>query len=219
MDILWSGALMVPIIVVCAITPPRKRNPKELSGWLALAALCHRYSGSSESALDQDLRVCRSDDPVGGLLSNLRNLRRLAAKPGDFSGSLVDKSALLTLYIACLNRGILDFYTGGKVLMQSNVDKHHVLPRAQFSEPNRYTADNIANMAFINGDVNKSINQTGPEVYLEHLTKKVLDSQCIPTDSSLWRIRESEAFWRARRNLLAQSFNDYLRKSLASRRL
>jgi hypothetical protein len=48
MEILWSGSLLVPIIAVCAITPPRQRDSKGLMGWLALAALLHRYSGSSQ---------------------------------------------------------------------------------------------------------------------------------------------------------------------------
>ena len=167
MDILWSGALIVPLIAVCASTPPRQRDSKELAGWLALAALCHRYSGSSETALDQDLRACRTSDPVGGLLANLRAIRTsLVAEPEDFSGALADRSGLLALYVACMNRGILDFYTGAKILLQNNVDRHHILPRAQFPEDVRATADNIANMAFIAGDVNKSIGQSGPEVYL-----------------------------------------------------
>ena len=70
-----------------------------------------------------------------------------------------------------------------KVLLQSNVDRHHILPRAQFPENLRPTADNIANVAFIAGDVNKSIGQAGPEVYLAKVKTRVLESQCIPTDS------------------------------------
>jgi len=220
MDILWSGALLVPLIALCATMPPRQRDSKELAGWLALAALCHRYSGSSETALDQDLRACRAAEPVGSLLTNLRAVKTsLLAQPEDFGGALADRSGLLTLYIACMNRGVLDFYTGGKVLLQNNVDRHHILPRAQFPEGLRTTADNIANMALIAGDVNKSIGHTGPEVYLAKVKPRVLESQCIPTDSTLWRIDQADAFWRARRELLAQSFNEYVREALPQRRI
>jgi hypothetical protein len=72
MEILWSGALLVPLIVLCAITPPRQRESRGLVAWLALAALLHRYSRSSETALDQDLRACRASDPIGAPLANLR---------------------------------------------------------------------------------------------------------------------------------------------------
>lgn len=220
MNILWSGALLVPVIALCATMSPRDRDSNELAGWLALAALYHRYSGSSESALDQDLRACRTPDPIGALLTTLRATRTsLVADPKDFAGGLVDRSGLLALYIACLNRGVLDFYTGGKVLLQNNVDRHHILPRAQFPEDQRPVADNIANVAFITGDVNKSIGQSGPEVYLKKVKSKILESQCIPQDSTLWRIDEADSFWLARRQLLADSFNDYIRKSLPNRRV
>jgi hypothetical protein len=220
MNILWSGALVVPLIALCAITAPRNRDANELAGWLALAALFHRYSGSTESALDQDLRACRMNDPVGALLSNLRTSKTsLLAEPEDFSGSLVDKSGLLALYIACMNRGVLDFYTGGRVLLQRNVDRHHILPRAQFPESIRYAADTIANVAFIAGDVNTAIAHSGPEVYLKRVDSRVLQSQCIPTNRDLWSIDSAEEFWQARRELLAASFNEYIRKSLPSRRL
>jgi hypothetical protein len=220
MDILWSGALLVPLIALCANTEPRQRDARELAGWISLATLYHRYSRSSETALDQDLKACRAPDPVGALLTNLRSVRTsLVADAKDFTGALVDRSGLLALYVSCLNRGILDFYTGGKVLLQGNVDRHHILPRAQFPEKLRPTADTIANMAFIAGDVNKSIGQAGPEVYLAKLDTKVLRSQCIPTDSALWRIDQAEAFWRARRELLAESFNEYIREAFPQRRV
>ena len=88
MDILWSGSLLVPIIALCATTPPRQRDSKGLVGWLALAALLHRYSGSSETRLDEDLKACREADPIGALLKNLRQRRpALVAHPGGLRGS------------------------------------------------------------------------------------------------------------------------------------
>jgi hypothetical protein len=94
-----------------------------------------------------------------------------------------------------------------------------VVPRAQFPEPLRSTAGIIANVAFIAGDVNKSIGQTEPEVYLKRLKPRILKSQCIPTDSSLWAIEQAEEFWRARRKLLAESFNEYVGTGLPHRRV
>jgi hypothetical protein len=219
MDILWSGALLVPLIALCATTRPKNRDARALVAWLALAALLHRYSGSSETALDQDLRACRGDDAIGALLGNLRQGRpSLAAHPNDFAGALNDRSGLLASYIACMHRGILDFYTGGKVLLHSAIDRHHILPRGQFSEKVRSSADTIANIAFISGDVNKSIGQSGPEVYLRRIGQQVLKSQCVPTDSSLWAIDRADDFWTARRELLAKSFNNFIKESLPNRR-
>ncbi len=220
MEILWSGALLVPLIVLCAITPPRERNSRALIGWLALAALLHRYSGSSETALDQDLRACRAPDPIGALLANLRQVRpSLMASPNDFGGTLNDKGGLLAVYIACMHRGIFDFFTGGKILLQNAVDKHHILPRGQFPQASRSKADNLANLAFIAGDVNRSIGQSGPEVYLKRISPKVLESQCVPQNKRLWAIDRAKEFWKIRRDLLTESFNDFLRETLPQRRL
>jgi hypothetical protein len=219
MDIIWSGSLIVPVIALCATMPSRERDAKGVAAWVALAALLHRYSRSSDTALDQDLRACRTTDPIGALLTNLRGVRSsLRAEPSDFMGALADRSGLLALYVACMHKGILDFFTGGRVLLQNNVDRHHILPRSQFPESKRVGADIVANIAFVSEDVNKSIGQRGPEVYLKQLKPQILHSQCVPTDSSLWSIERAKEFWQARCSLLADAFNEYVREGLPGRR-
>lgn len=220
MDILWSGSLLVPLIAICARQSPRERDVKGMMGWLALAALCHRYSGASETALDQDLRACKDPDPIRSLLKNLKDAREsLRAAPSDFSGALADRSGLLALFIACKHRGLLDFFSGARVLSHGNVDRHHILPRGQFLEHLRHSSDNLANIAFISGEANKSLGLTGPEVYLKKIAPKILKSQCIPMDESLWKVDSAPEFWANRKELLAFAFNDFLRVSFPDRRL
>ena len=217
MDILWSGALLVPIIALCEFIRPRELDPNGMAGWLAMAALLHRYSAASESSLDQDLRACRSDDPIGKLLSNVRRERSFKASPNDFKGALNDKGALFASYIACRQMGLRDLFSGSQILLQASVDRHHLLPRAQFSEPDRQKSDTVANIAFITGGINRSIGAASPDVYLAKITPEVRASQCIPDDESLWRIDQCEEFWSERRRLLADAFNQALRKLLPGR--
>jgi hypothetical protein len=220
MEILWSGSLLVPVIALLATTPPKGRDTREMMGWLALATMLHRYSGSSDTALDQDLRACRATDPIGALLTNLRQSRTsLLAVHADFAGSLNDRSALLAAYIACRHRQMKDFFTGQSVVMQEDIDRHHILPRRQFPEAIRSTADKVANVAFITGEVNKAISHTGPEVYLKEIAPDLLKSQCVPVDPTLWRIKNAEAFFIARRKLLAEALNDYTSGALPGRKL
>lgn len=219
MDILWSGALLVPIIALCATHPPMKRDVPGMAGWLALAALLHRYSKSTETALDQDLRACRASDPIGALLTNIRReTKGIRALPEDFAGGLADKSGLFALYVACYHRGLKDLFSGGRIIHQGAVDRHHILPRAQFPEHQRAVADCVANIAFVSGGANRSVGSTGPEVYLAKLDRRVLESQCIPVDKRLWRINRAKAFWAARRELLAAAFDDYTKAVLPKRR-
>jgi hypothetical protein len=222
MDILWSGALLVPIIALCAITKPQRRDARGMVGWLAAAALLHRYSHSTETALDEDLKACRASDPIGALLRNLRKDEGsdgMKATPEDFSGSLTDKGALFGVYVACHHRGAKDLFSGGKILLQANIDRHHILPRAQFPELRQREADTVANIAFVTSPANKSVGMSGPEVYLGRLAEPVLESQCIPTDEELWRIDRAEKFWATRRALLAEAFNGFLQATLPARRL
>jgi hypothetical protein len=220
MDILWSGALLVPVIALCATMPVRERNPRAIAGWLAMAALLHRYSGAAQSSLDQDLKACRSPDPIGALLSNVRRDEGgFGAIPNDFRGSLMDRGALFAAYIACRHMGLRDLFSGGKLLLQSSVDRHHILPRAQFPERQRADADTVANIAFVGGSANRSIGSASPDVYLRKLQSEVLRSQCIPTDEQLWSIDSATDFWKERRELLASAFNAYLRSALPGRRI
>ena len=219
-EILWSGSLLVPIIALLATKSPKDRDVKGMVGWLALATILHRYSGSSETALDQDLRACRSDDPIGALLANLRKSRpSLLATQAEFSGSLNDRSALLAAYIACHYRDMKDFFTGQRIVLQADIDRHHILPRRQFPESIRNTADTVANIAFITSEVNKEISHSGPEVYLKKINRAFLESQCVPLDDALWRIDKAGAFFLARRTLLAKAFNEYVREALRGRKL
>lgn len=191
MDILWSGALMVPIIAMMADAKPCKAEPKGMMGWMALAALTHRYSASTETALDQDLKACRAQDPLGALLSNLRDRQRtngLLSQPRDFAGSLNDRSGLLATYIACKHRGMQDVFTRQNIAMHDGIDRHHILPRRQFPEARRSAADVLANIAFITSEVNKAISHMGPEVYLKDIAQPLLESQCIPVEPDLWAL-------------------------------
>jgi hypothetical protein len=220
MDILWSGALLVPVIAMLATAPPGKSDPKGMVGWLALAAMLHRYSRASDTALDQDLRACRAGDPITGLLTNLRQHRAaLQARPADFCGSLNDRSGLLAAYIACMNSEMKDLFTGQKIVMQDDIDRHHILPRRAFPESDRPRSDNVANIAFITSEVNRQISHTGPDIYLKEIEPTLLESQCIPVDQSLWNIREANAFFAARRKILAESFNEFVGSALRRRRL
>ncbi|MBK7832647.1 MAG: DUF262 domain-containing protein [Gemmatimonadetes bacterium] len=218
-DLLPSGALMVPVIALCA-TKSRELDHKAVAGWLAMAALLHRYSGAAESALDQDLRACRTQDWIGGLLSNVRrSVGGFGAIADDFKAPLMDRGALFGAYVACRHRGLTDLFSGSRLMLQANVDRHHVLPRAQFAEKARPSADCVANIAFVSAQANRSVGAASPDVYLGRIADEVLTSQCIPGDRALWRIERAGDFWEARREMLAEAFNGFLQDALPTRRI
>jgi hypothetical protein len=221
MGILWSGSLLVPVIALCATVPPKDRDDREIAGWVALAALHHRYSRSAETALEQDLRACRNQDPIRALLENLKQGRKyLGATDADFDGLIADKSGLLATYIACKQLGAKDLFTGRTIQARCRTDRHHILPRALFQQGfKRQRADVLANIAFVISDTNKSINDANPAAYLSAISTRILKSQAIPLHKPYWDVSKAESFWDARKKLLEEAFNAFLKSAFSTRRL
>jgi hypothetical protein len=221
MSILWSGNLLVPVIALCATVPAKQRDDREIAGWVALAALHHRYSRSAETALEQDLRACRAQDPIRALLENLKQGRKyIGSTEADFDGLIADKSALLATYIACKHLGAKDLFTGRTIQARCKIDRHHILPRALFQHGfERDRADVLANIAFIISDTNQSINDANPAAYLSTINTKILASQAIPLHKANWDISKAEVFWDERKKLLAEAFNAFLKSAFSRRRL
>lgn len=101
--------------------------------------------------------------------------------------------------------------------MQDDVDRHHILPRAQFDRDVRPAADTLAKIAFLNGDTNKSVGAQSLDVYLAKLKAKVIDSQRNSRDKELWDVDEAEAFGAERREMLADGINDFIAECLPAR--
>ena len=217
MSLLWSGSLLIPPLVMCATQSPRERDARQIASWIALAALAHRYSAASATALEQDLKAAVSEDPMRGLLRNLRkHWSKLRADESDFDTSLQDRGALFAAYVACRHQGAKDLFTGQRIedRMGSNsvIDRHHIIPRATFSPEKRRDADVVANIAFILKDTNGSIGKDAPSDYLTRVSAERLKAQCIPVDKDIWKKGKHSDFWGARRQLLADSFNDFVQE-------
>jgi hypothetical protein len=219
MDILWSGTLLVPVIVLCASTSKSAHDHQAIAGWLTLAALTHRYFKGTDS-LDQDLRACRADDPIGKLLANIRrDGRGLQATAEDFKGRSSDKGALFGLYAACRHMGLCDIFTGTRISLPGRIEPHYLLPRAQFSPSRKAGVDTLANVAFVDGATTRTDGPTSPDVYLGRLNQTALASQCIPSEQDHWRPEQADQFWEDRRVLVASALTDFLRTKLSPKRM
>lgn len=217
MDILWSGTLLVPLIVLCDSRLKSAQDRQAIAGWLALASLFHRYFRGTDG-LDQDLKACRADDPIGKLLANVRrDSRGLRVFPDDFRGKSSDKGALFAVYAACRHRGLCDLFTGAPVSAPGRVESQYMLARAHFSPGKRTSADTLANVGFVDGESTRPGGSTAPEVYLARLKGAAITSQCIPTNQDLGCVEKADLFWEERRTLLADAFSSFLHAKLGKR--
>lgn len=187
--------------------------------WFVQAAMWGRFSGSTESFIDQDLAALEGAD--GGLDKLLEQLRLwhggLRAEPGHFTGWSLGARFYPVLYLLTRMGGSRDWGTGlalkasllGKM---SRLEVHHIFPKAQLYKRKykKPEVNALANFCFLTKDTNLHITDRLPEEYfpeVEAAHKGALASQWIPDDPSLWKIDRFPDFLEARKVLLAAELN------------
>lgn len=197
-------------------------NDKErdkLLFWYVQAAMWGRFSGSTESFIDQDLAAL--EGPDGGLDPLLEQLRLwhggLRAEAGHFTGWSLGARFYPVLYLLTRMGEARDWGTGlplrasllGKM---SRLEVHHIFPKAQLYKRRyrRPEVNALANFCFLTKDTNLNISATLPEIYFPQVEAShpgALASQWIPMDPQLWKIENFCDFLEARKELLAAELN------------
>lgn len=187
--------------------------------WFLQAAMWGRFSGSTESYIDQDLAALEGDD--GGVDKLLEQLRLwqggLRAEPGHFTGWSLGARFYPVLYMLTRMGEARDWGTGlplkatllGKM---SRLEVHHIFPKAQLYKRNfkKPEVNALANFCFLTKDTNLNILDSLPENYfprIEDAHPGALASQWIPLDPNLWKVANFRDFLDARKVLLAAELN------------
>lgn len=193
--------------------------------WYVHSALWGRFSGSTETFLQQDYDAVERGG-VDALIATLERVRggKLAVGPDDFGGSTRGSRFYPLLYLLTRVDGARDFGSGLELRAEllgklTSLQVHHIFPKALLRRHgfDRNEINAIANFCFLTQDTNIKIGMRDPAEYLPEVQAKhpgVLESQWIPTDPELWRVERYSDFLAARRELLAasaQSFLDSLR--------
>jgi hypothetical protein len=77
----------------------------------------------------------------------------------------------------------------------------------------RFTRDEIGNLAFLGKKANRKILAREPADYLAEIAShdpKRLEAQFVPMERELWKLDRFADFLSARRKLLAQAMNEVL---------
>jgi hypothetical protein len=194
--------------------------------WFVQAGMWGRFSGSTESFIDQDLAAL--EGPDGGLDKLLEQLRLwhggLRVEPGHFTGWSLGARFYPVLYLITRMGEAKDWGTGltlkanllGKM---SRLEVHHIFPKAQLYKRDyrRPEVNALANFCFLTKDTNLVISDRLPEEYfpqVEAAHPGALASQWIPQDPQLWKIENFRDFLEARKTLLAAEVNRRLEELL-----
>ena len=189
--------------------------------WFYLASLRGRYSGSGETAMDEDLKAVRSDNPLQELMKNLQSEGRSFIVTSDEFDDAGWRNPLFPMaYAAARKNRAVDWFTGIElsqhVIGESHkIQIHHVFPKARLKEvgTKRKDINEIANLAFLAAKPNRQISNKFPEEYLKEIADshpERLQAQYIPMDEFLWKIDAYQDFLEARRILLAQAVNELI---------
>ena len=189
--------------------------------WFYLASLRGRYSGSSETFMDEDLKAIKSDKPLENLMKNLKNMgRSFEVTPDEFDDAGWRNPLFPMTYAVVKKNHAKDWFSGVElskdtVGKDNNIQTHHVFPKKVLKESgiSRKDRDEIANLAFLSAKPNRNISASKPEEYLKEIANsnpKRLKDQHIPMDQNLWKVENFQKFLEIRRKLLAEAVNKLL---------
>lgn len=198
------------------------KEQDKLLYWYVHTFLWGRYSGSTESVLNQDLKLLsNSSETLDRLIEQLRQNRgNLWLHPNDFIGWSRGARFYPLLYMLTRVWHARDWITGIELSNHllghlNRLQVHHIFPKALLYKHN-YSVSKVnalANFTFLTQDTNLQICDRDPADYLAEITAKqpgVLESHWIPMDRELWKVENYDKFLAARRELLAIAANTFL---------
>jgi len=228
-DQVFFGRFGVPVMVRYLDQHKGSMDEKErdkLLFWFVQAGMWGRFSGSTESFIDQDLAAL--EGPDGGLDKLLEQLRLwhggLRVESGHFTGWSLGARFYPVLYLLTRMGQARDWGTGlplkatllGKM---SRLEVHHIFPKAQLYKRDykRPEVNALGNFCFLTKDTNLNISARLPEEYFPEVEKAhpgSLASQWIPMDPALWKVENYREFLEARKELLAAEVNHRMEELL-----
>ena len=228
-DQVFFGRFGVPVMVRYLdqrAGPMGEKERDKLLFWFVQAGMWGRFSGSTESFIDQDLAAL--EGPDGGLDKLLEQLRLwhggLRVEPGHFTGWSLGARFYPVLYLLTRMGQARDWGTGlplkaNLLGRMSRLEVHHIFPRARLYKRNfkKPEVNALGNFCFLTKDTNLDISDRLPEEYfpeIEAAHPGALASQWIPSESNLWKVDKFRDFLEARKFLLAAEVNKRMEELL-----
>jgi hypothetical protein len=231
-----SKNALVPLIYYLAEDRGKKPPQKEIQRFFLLSQVSEHYGSGAESALSRDFRTLADPEmsPRQGLSSLVKNVDRearqyyrgLNVRAEQVEGLPSKNVLLLLMYIIMRKLGATEWGTGNTrgldEIDPTDMHLHHIYPfnfmvenkdgLARFIDDQRSPAEyrreinDIANLTFLGKEINSTIGDEPPWVYLpQYTTKAVRKDHFIPEDPTLWKAENFPEFLIARRRLLAKA--------------
>ena len=190
--------------------------------WYFQSAMWGRFSGSTETTLDQDLEATEDvDHGIEQLIEQLRLWHgSLRVEPAHFRGWSLGARFYPVLYALTRVGDAQDWGTGlalkHTLLGRMNaLEVHHIFPKALLYREGlqKSQVNAVANFCFLTKDTNLQISDRPPAEYFAEIEERhpgALASQWIPMDRELWETENYPRFLDERQRLLAEAANALL---------
>lgn len=221
--------VLVPVTVYLARQGgsfPTEAIQKSFIRWIYLAGIWARYSGSSETKLQQDVALVAGGDtdPTKGLeAAILRERGRIKVKADDLKASASSTFGKFS-YVLARARDARDWFTGKRIYdraigERTGLERHYIFPKNVLVKAGLSSSDDsqlineLANRAALTRKVDRAVAAAPPNKYLLKVKKEqpeALHAQSIPLNSRLWKPERYKDFLAERRKLLAQMMNEHI---------
>ena len=187
--------------------------------WTFLAMHHNRYSGSSETTLNEDLRTLYQSNlkPVEIIKKWIEEIKKSNGGLEVRSlGSKINNTNMFTLFFALDLVDAKDWFQGTSIRTLQNIEFHHIFPRNFLK--GKYSKDEIndpRNIAIVSEKINRKIKDKSPKQYFADQNliqdKDRIYTQFIPKDSSLLNIQNYKKFLGKRADLIKNELNKYIK--------
>lgn len=192
------------------------RSIRDLQRWVYMALIWSRYTGASETALDQDYAALSKDDPIGTMTQSIEDKSgRRPVTERELREQRKNSPFMVMSYVLARYANAQDWFNGVSIGGSTSLEFHHIFPKAvlrhryQLRKDSR-TVDQVANLAFLSKRANLKIGSKSPADYLQNIDASRLQAQCVPNNLELWTLEQFEEFVLQRRQLLADGINKLL---------
>ncbi|MCY3595649.1 MAG: DUF262 domain-containing protein, partial [Bacteroidetes bacterium] len=221
---------LVPIITYIYQQPDHKLNGEQISKvkkWFYYSQIRTRYISQLPQKLDKDLKIVASlESPFDELLKLIGEDRPLEVKPHEFNGRGIQspyfnlmKWVFKSQDAICLGTGLSIRKNMGKKYALEN---DHIFAYSTLRDSDHFNMENkidyslaqeFTGRMILTMSANRTKSNKLAEVYLKEAKERfpgALRLQCIPENEELWKVENYKEFLKARRELLAHRFNEFL---------
>ncbi len=210
---------------------------RQVRRWFVIAQLTGRYSGSAETAIDEDMKQIATHGIAAYAEMTLRGQLGEAywetVLPQNLETSSISSpyfNVFLAAQVKLNDRGFLSRDITVRELIEYKSDVHHVFPRDLLKKAGatRGQYNQIANYVVAQSEINIAISNKEPGVYFKQVIEQTcggplkygniadpaelrenLTMNCIPEGVEQMTVADYPAFLLARRKLMAQRIKTY----------